>query len=77
MIAGKMKNLISFHLHLKPTLRFLFSSQSIGKNIKVLMIMGTNATVTSFMLDPISRITGTCVAHIKFTRMTSNQSKVL
>lgn len=38
------------------------------------MISGINATVAELSLSPINRITGTCVAHIKFTRSTKPQS---
>jgi hypothetical protein len=47
-----------------------------ARKINELRIMGTKATVTAPMLSPISRITGTCVAHMKFTMMTSAQSMV-
>jgi len=43
----------------------------------VLTISGINATVVASSLSPIKRITGTCVAHIKFTRSTNDQSAAL
>lgn len=42
----------------------------------VLIISGIKATVAELSLSPITRITGTCVAHIKFTRSTKDQSTV-
>jgi hypothetical protein len=73
---GSIKYLISLHRQRIFTPRFLFSRLKNGKKMIVLIISGMNATVAELSLSPIKRITGTCVAHIKFTRSTRDQSIV-
>jgi len=69
-----MNCLISLHLHRMLTFLFLFSIQSTGKKMRALRIIGIKAMAIGPRLSPMSLITGTCVAHIKFMTMINVQS---